>query len=141
MRRVQGDFVRDLRPVLRSEPRPGEIAISFVFALQRHEAGGKLTAKQPVIEKIIGPIEGGIGFRGRACGNHGYLVVSYETTIKDFMITCKHDFMIWRCPLHTLSSKAHATTAVDANDEFFGDAGATSCFSRQPEGGLRLANR
>jgi len=70
MRRVQRDFVGDLRAVLRSEPAAGEIAIGFVLALQGHEAGRQLAAEQPIVEEIERPIQRGIGFRGGIGGGH-----------------------------------------------------------------------
>ena len=73
MRRIQRDFVGDLRAVLRSEPAAREIAIGFVFALQRHEAGRQLAAEQAIIEKIERLIQRGIGLCGRIGGGHGGL--------------------------------------------------------------------
>ena len=73
MRRIQRDFVGDLCAVLRSEPAAGEIAIGFVFALQRHEAGRQLTAEQAIVEKIERLMQRGIGLYGRIGGGHGGL--------------------------------------------------------------------
>ena len=73
VRRVQRDFVGDLRAVLRSEPAASEIAIGFVLPLQGHEAGRQLAAEKPVIEEIERPIQRGIGLRGRIGGGHGGL--------------------------------------------------------------------
>lgn len=47
VRRIQRDFVGDLRAVLRSEPAAREIPVGFVFALQGHEAGPQLAAEKP----------------------------------------------------------------------------------------------
>lgn len=110
VRRVQRDFVGDLRAVLRSEPAASEIAIGFVLPLQGHEAGRQLAAEKPVIEEIERPIQRGIGLRGRFGGEHGglfYIVRNNNHTIRAYMQACLHEFILSAALAPCSLSKAH----------------------------------
>ena len=114
VRRVQRDFVGDLRTILRPEPAAREIAIGFVLALQGHEAGRQLAAEKPVIEEIERPIQRGIGLRGRI-GGLFCIVRNNNRTIRAYMQACLHDFILSAALAPCSLSKAHKKATAGAS--------------------------